>query len=159
MSRVNVKSRNSSKRRVVSLIHTFKTVAHTLACIAGLTLNRRPVSVINHRPLDSIVHLLTDLVYMATGAISSFICAISLDLCILMLLVNHIFLCNCLRWRSVSDLYHRSFNHLIHLLADLLHLVLSVQVFLHDLVSLNETIEFMLQLVVLLREESLMAVQ
>lgn len=58
-----------------------------------------------------------------------------------------------------ADLDHGALDDIVDLLPDLLHLVLAVEVALHDLVSLDEPVQLVLQLVVLLREQALVTVQ
>jgi hypothetical protein len=58
-----------------------------------------------------------------------------------------------------ADFNHGPLDHLIDLLTNLLNFILAVKVPLHDLVSLDETVQLTLQLVVLLSEEALVTVE
>jgi hypothetical protein len=58
-----------------------------------------------------------------------------------------------------ADFNHGALDNFIDLLTNLLNFILPVEVPLHDLVSLYESVKFPLQFVVLLREKALVAVE
>ncbi len=61
--------------------------------------------------------------------------------------------------RLRADFDHGSLYDLVNLCAYHLHLILAVEVALHDLISLNEAIQLPLKLIVLLSEKFLVAVK
>lgn len=62
-------------------------------------------------------------------------------------------------WRTASNLHHRPLDDLIHLRSDMRYFILAVKVPFYDFVGFNEPIKLSLQLVILLCQNSLVAVK